>query len=45
VASALFDQFGVKAIVLARRQAAAGNGEVLAVWLDIIELLRKKERE
>jgi DNA-binding NtrC family response regulator len=44
VATALLNQFGDKAIVLARRQAANAAGDVLESWLDIIEHLRKAER-
>lgn len=39
IASALFDQFGDKAIMLARRQAADAVGDALATWSAIIEVL------
>lgn len=42
VASALFEQFGERAVVLARRQAAAAQGDILTAWLDIIERIGKK---
>ena len=44
IASALYDQFGEKAIVLARRQAAVAAGEPQISWAEIIAALEDKKR-
>lgn len=43
IASALFDQFGTKALLLAQRQAADARGDSLISWSDIIENLEKRD--
>jgi hypothetical protein len=45
VAGALFDQFGDKALTLARRQAEGASGEAFSTWSKIIAVLSERARE